>query len=321
MIELRNVRKTYVTKRLLRSNDETEAVVGLNLQIDRGGFGLLGINGAGKTTTIKMMATLLRPTDGTILLDGADSIHNESVIRAKVNMITGSDRMLYFRLSGRENLEYFAALYGMTGKEAKVHADRLLEFVNLSREGNRRVEQYSRGMKQRLSIARGLINDPEYLFLDEPTLGLDVEFASEIRSFIRDRLLSDPRRTVVLTSHYMKEVEELCPNIAILDKGHMIFHGSPAELNCRLGLSTRHSFTCSVTSQDQVNRILKSIGKNTECSEIKAREMRFSVRSDSPIASKIIEVLNRNDARDIRYESERPDLEEAVLSLSSRITA
>jgi ABC-2 type transport system ATP-binding protein len=313
MIRLRNISKTYISRKMFSTKKLTHAVQDLDLDIPTGGFGLLGLNGAGKTTTIKMMCTLLNPSKGNIKLDGFDVVKDAHKIRPKINMITGSDRMLYFRLTGRENLRYFAALYGMGDRASKKRADELLEFINLKDAADERVERYSRGMKQRLSIARGLINNPSWLFLDEPTLGLDVHIAEEIRRFIREKLLGDPNRTVVLTSHYMKEVEELCPSIGILKEGRLVYSGSPEELSRSLGLKPKHKFNVPSLGTELKNRIHAALNQTLEYSH--SDRVEFTVESDHNPASDIIKILNEMNISDIQYQSSRPDLEEAILKL------
>ncbi|GCE23733.1 ABC transporter ATP-binding protein [Dictyobacter kobayashii] len=154
--------------------EEKVAVRDLNFQIPAGQVtGLLGLNGAGKTTTIKMLSTLLAPTAGKIEIDGLDIDQHLTTVRRRVNMIAGGERMVYWRLTGRENLWYFAQLYDVEPRGLKQSIDELLQMVGLTDAADTVVERYSKGMKQRLQIARGLINDPSYLFLDEPTIGLD----------------------------------------------------------------------------------------------------------------------------------------------------
>ncbi|WP_020429348.1 ABC transporter ATP-binding protein, partial [Paenibacillus riograndensis] len=178
MIQMNEVTKIYETKNrlgLFRAETRTvTAVQSLTLSIAKGEIvGLLGLNGAGKTTTIRMLSTLLDPTSGSIEIDGMPMADNRRTVQQKVNMIAGGERMLYWRLTGRENLQYFGRLYGLNAAEIRSLSDLLLAEVGLTEAADQPVEQYSKGMKQRLQIARGLINDPEYLFLDEPTLGLD----------------------------------------------------------------------------------------------------------------------------------------------------
>ncbi len=193
MITNDNVSKIYKTGKVFRKSEYSTGVQKIDLKIPAGAYGLLGINGAGKTTTLKMIATLLRPSLGSIQLDELDTVQNEKILRSQINMITGSDRMLYFRLTGKENLFYFSSLYGMSYRESKKRVNELLSLTGLENKADKRVETYSRGMKQRLTIARGLINNPRYLLLDEPTLGLDVAIAGEIRNFIKEILLSDEK--------------------------------------------------------------------------------------------------------------------------------
>lgn len=193
-------------------------------------FGLLGPNGAGKTTTVKILCTLLEPTAGQAFVKGYDVVKDAAQVRKMVNMVAGGERMLYYRLTGRENLGYFAELYNVPKKEVTPRVNALLELVGLSDRADDEVEKYSKGMKQRLQVCRGLINDPQVLFLDEPTLGLDVNIAKDLRKFIREKIVGEQGKTVLLTTHYMYEAEELCDRVGFLHKGKLVAVGSPEEL-------------------------------------------------------------------------------------------
>lgn len=193
-------------------------------------FGLLGPNGAGKTTTVKVLCTLLEPTGGQAFVKGYDVVKDAANVRRIVNMVAGGERMLYYRLTGRENLNYFAELYDVPRGEVASRVNMLLELVGLSDRADDEVEKYSKGMKQRLQVCRGLVNDPEVLFLDEPTLGLDVNIAKDLRKFIRERIVEKEGKTVLLTTHYMYEAEELCDRVGFLSKGKLIAVGRPDEL-------------------------------------------------------------------------------------------
>ena len=197
-------------------------------------FGLLGPNGAGKTTTVKILCTLLEPTGGQAFVKGHDVVKDAARVRKMVNMVAGGERMLYFRLTGRENLEYFAELYDVPKREVKSRVNTLLELVGLSDRADDEVEKYSKGMKQRLQVCRGLINDPEVLFLDEPTLGLDVNIARDLRKFIREKIVEEQGKTVLLTTHYMYEAEELCDRVGFLNKGKLVAVGYPEELKRKM---------------------------------------------------------------------------------------
>ncbi|MNL96591.1 Daunorubicin/doxorubicin resistance ATP-binding protein DrrA [compost metagenome] len=245
MIHMQDVSKTYVAKeRLSRFRTRkvvTEAVKSLSLSIEPGQItGLLGLNGAGKTTTIRMLSTLLDPTKGHIEVDGLDMRTSRKAIQRKINMIAGGERMLYWRLTGRENLQYFGALYDLDSRLLKLRSDELLKEVGLSDAADRPVEQYSKGMKQRLQIARGLINDPDYLFLDEPTLGLDAPIARQLRSMVH-RLAREQGKGILLTSHYLQEVEELCDTVYVLNRGSLIMCDTPERITTQVaGLQTAH---------------------------------------------------------------------------------
>lgn len=231
IIEVENLKREYtVTKGAFRRKKETvRAVDGISLSVSQGEvFGLLGQNGAGKTTTIKMLITLLAPTSGVCKVLGYDTFGQEKWIRPRINFIFGGELGVYRRLSARDNLAYFGNLYLLTKKELKARTESLLELVGLKEQADQLVETYSKGMIQRLQIARGLINDPEILFMDEPTVGLDPVGARELRQIIRQ--LKSRGKTVLLTTHYLYEADELCDRIAILSSGKLMALDTPARL-------------------------------------------------------------------------------------------
>lgn len=221
------------------------AVNKISFKVKRGEiYGILGPNGAGKTTTIKMLSTLLIPSSGVATVLGMDVYEERNVraLRERINVVSGGERGLYYRLSGRQNLEFFADLYRIPKKDQKELIDRLLSMVELTDAANIKIENYSRGMKQRIHIARALINSPEILFLDEPTIGLDPEISMGIRSLIRK--LSDDGTTIILTTHYMFEAEELCDNMIILSHGNIVGRGTVEEIKSSIsGVSTMKIIT------------------------------------------------------------------------------
>lgn len=227
MLEMKEVYKSYYQdsennffKKLLKNKKiKKEVIKGINIQVPKGKIvGLLGTNGAGKTTTIRMLSTLLTPTSGSITIDGVDIISDEKSSKEKINVISGGERNIYWRLTGRENLEYFGSLYGIEKKKLDNRIKECLTIVKLLDVADVPVEKYSKGMKQRLQIAKGLINNPDYILLDEPTLGLDIVIAKELRHYIL-RLAKELNKGILLTTHYLKEVEELCDYIYLLDNG------------------------------------------------------------------------------------------------------
>lgn len=232
-IELNNVSRVYQEKKLFCKRKKKVAVDNISFYIKKGEiFGLLGPNGAGKTTTIKMMSTLLIPSSGSIKVNGFDVIKQAKDIRKFINVVYGGERGLYTRLTGKENMEYFANLYGLSKKETKNRVNEVLSKVSLLDRANDKVEHYSRGMKQRLHIARSLLNDPEIIFLDEPTIGLDPKSAREVRQIVKE--LSNAGKTVILTTHYMPEVEELCERIAIINKGKLLEISTPELIKSKI---------------------------------------------------------------------------------------
>ena len=206
------------------------AVKDLSLEIPQGKItGVLGINGAGKTTTIRMLASVIAPTSGSLTMNGVDAVKNHLWVKERINVISGGERNLHWRLTAKENLRYFGSLYGLSGASLNEKIADLLETVGLEEAADIPVERYSKGMKQRLQIARGLINDPEYLFMDEPTLGLDIVIAKEIRRLVQE-LAKEKKKGILLTTHYIREAEELCDYIYVLDKGEIIAQGTREEL-------------------------------------------------------------------------------------------
>ncbi|HSQ55034.1 MAG TPA: ABC transporter ATP-binding protein [Gemmata sp.] len=197
-------------------------------------FGLLGPNGAGKTTLIKILTTLLAPSAGSAQVDDLDVMTQADRIRPRINMVSGGESSGYGILNVRENLWLFARIYGVPTAIAHERIDRMLEIVGLTDKAKSRVSHLSTGQRQKMNFCRGFITDPKILFLDEPTLGLDVTSARAIRAFIRQWMKENPERTILLTTHYMAEADELCDRLAIIDKGKVLACDTPANLKRRV---------------------------------------------------------------------------------------
>jgi ABC-2 type transport system ATP-binding protein len=231
-IDVRDLTRTYRPRRKLLGRGETaavEALRGVSFEVEPGElFGLLGPNGAGKTTTIKILTTLLLPTSGTARVLGLDPATEHRRLRERIGYVFGGDKGLYDRISARDNLRYFADVYRVPPREQRRRIDELLEVVGLRGRERERVETYSRGMRQRLHIARGLLHDPEVLFLDEPTIGLDPVGARDLRRTVA--ALQQAGKTILLTTHYMLEADELCDRVAVIAGGRIVRQGTPAEL-------------------------------------------------------------------------------------------
>jgi ABC-2 type transport system ATP-binding protein len=195
-------------------------------------FGLLGPNGAGKTTTIRMLATLLEPTAGTALINGFDVRLQPNAVRQSLGAVLTGERSTYWKLTGRENLEYFAALNHLPPSVARLRAGDLLERLGLAHRADELVERYSSGMKQRIAIAKALLASPPVVLLDEPTVGLDPQSARNLRELILD--IKREGRTVLLTTHYMEEADQLADRIGIIDVGRIIALDTPAHLKASI---------------------------------------------------------------------------------------
>ena len=230
-IEVNNLRRVFKTTMgvIKRTTKEVVAVDGVSFVIHEGElYGLLGPNGAGKTTTVKMLTTLLIPTAGSAKIKGFDVVRDADRVRSSIGFVFGGERGLYWRLSGLDNLRYFASLYYVDPDVAKKRIDELLDLVGLKGREKEKVEGYSRGMRQRLHIARALLHDPEVLFLDEPTIGLDPVGARELRQAVRN--LQDANKTILLTTHYMFEADALCQRIAVINHGKIVALDTPENL-------------------------------------------------------------------------------------------
>ncbi|MBT3322050.1 MAG: ABC transporter ATP-binding protein [Anaerolineae bacterium] len=230
-ISVKNLKRIYKTTTgvIRRKTKEVEAVKDISFEISKGElFGLLGPNGAGKTTTTKVLTTLLIPNAGEVKINGLDIVKDANEIRKQIGFIFGGERGLYWRLSGIDNLRYFASLYHIEPEVSKKRIPYLLDLVGLKGRGDERVEGYSRGMKQRLHVARTLLHDPDILFLDEPTIGLDPVGAREFREVIRD--LQAEKKTILLTTHYMFEADSLSDRVAVIDDGIIVALDTPSAL-------------------------------------------------------------------------------------------
>src|SRR4051812_11980281 len=197
-------------------------------------FGLLGPNGAGKTTLIKILTTLLAPSAGSAWVDGLDVVTDAGAIRPRINMVSGGESSGYGILNVRENLWLFARIYGVPTSVATGRIEKMLNVVGLTDKAGSRVSYLSTGQRQKMNFCRGFITDPKILFLDEPTLGLDVTSARAIRSFVRDWMREGPGRTLLLTTHYMAEADELCDRLAIIDRGKVLACDTPGNLKKRV---------------------------------------------------------------------------------------
>ncbi|WP_186579404.1 ABC transporter ATP-binding protein [Aquibacillus kalidii] len=327
MLEAKAITKTYTVKQkqgwFKREKQQVHAVKGIDLTIEPGEIvGLLGLNGAGKTTTIKMLSTLLSPSSGTITIDGHDAVQDARYLKQMVNMIAGGERMLYFRLTGKENLAFFGRLYGLNGKELTARVNALIKLVELEDAQDLPVERYSKGMKQRLQIARGLLNQPHYLFLDEPTLGLDAPIAKQLRSIVKD-LAMEQNKGVLLTSHYLEEVEELCDRVYIIDKGTVMMHDTPANIINTVVLDYRVIVTTAHLNETFKHDIIKT-------ASTKQLSIEFYDTGDGTVwevtasfdpTQVFLDIIMTHHQPIFKLEMKMPKLEDAILQLAKERSA
>ena len=210
---------------------EITALQGVNLRVNREEvFGILGPNGAGKTTMIKILCTLISPNEGSAFVNGLDVVRDGKLIRKSIGYIISDERSFYWRLTGRQNLAFFSHLNNLDGKKARVRIEEILELTDLLKEADKMFKDYSTGMKQKLAIARGLLTDPELIFMDEPTRSLDPSTAQHIRNFIREKLVREKKSTVLIATHNLQEAEEMCSRLAILHQSKIRACGELSDI-------------------------------------------------------------------------------------------
>ena len=317
-IEAADLRRTYKTHTgtVRRRSKEIEAVRGISFSVEPGElFGLLGPNGAGKTTTIKMLITLLIPTGGSARVLGLDVVHDATEVRRRIGYVFGGERGVYERLSGYDNLRYFAELYGVPAREQKRRIEELLELVGLKDREHERAEGYSRGMKQRLHVARGLLHDPDVLFLDEPTIGLDPVGARDVRSTIAS--LTAAGKTVLLTTHYMFEADALCDRIAVITQGEIVAEGTPEDLKRGVADGTVIEVEVYGVADEIVQRV-RAIGGVTAVAveeREQAQVLVVQTGQGAELTQAILGCLNGSDIGRISHRE--PTLEDAYVALVS----
>jgi ABC-2 type transport system ATP-binding protein len=304
-----------VTKGMVRrTRSQVVAVKDVSFEVDYGElFGVVGPNGAGKTTTIKMLTTMLLPTSGNASVLGYDCAKDVTKVRERIGIVLGGERGLYTRVSAVDNLNYFADLYGVPRNIRDKRVKDLLDFMGLSERAHNRVETYSKGMKQRLLLARGLINDPDIIFLDEPTVGLDPEIALETRRMVKELVAKG--KTILLTTHYMFEADELCKRVAVIRNGEIVALDTPSGLK-------KYVMDTSVVEIEGYGITEKEVAKFKEVPDVVSvsadlGEQKQVIKLQTPKGSEIIaevqQILKNSRIYDIKIKE--PTLEDAYLRL------
>lgn len=302
---------------------ELVALQAVNLTVERGElFGLLGPNGAGKTTLIKILTTLLSPTSGWARVAGADVTSQPDLVRPKINMVSGGESSGYGLLTVRENLWMFSQFYGVPSKEANERIEALLEMVGMKDRMHTKSSDLSTGLRQKMNIVRGFLTDPEVLFLDEPTLGLDVGASRDVRKFIIEWLKADRERTLLLTTHYMVEADELCDRVAIINKGRVLACDTPSALKQRLQKDALFEIQTSplngLSQQMLVAQpeVTKAAIQETET----GARLSISLVEESALA-RVINLFTQKDVKVMSLSKREPTLEDVFVDLVGRSMA
>jgi ABC-2 type transport system ATP-binding protein len=292
------------------------ALDGVNIEVRPGElFGLLGPNGAGKTTLIKILTTLLAPTSGQALVDGHDVVREASIIRPKINIVSGGESCGYGVLTVEENLWLFTQIYGVSNSLARERISRMLKIVELEEKASTKVSHLSTGQRQKMNFCRGFVTDPKFLFLDEPTLGLDVTSARRIRQFIREWVAEVPGRTLLLTTHYMTEADELCDRLAIIDKGKVLVCDTPAALKRQVQRYPLFELNLTPTGNgrpaiEQLAGVHQATFRETET----GIELKVSLHEEAAIGS-VVQRIIESKARILTLKKVEPTLENVFIEL------
>jgi ABC-2 type transport system ATP-binding protein len=300
---------------------ELVALDDVNVEVHRGEiFGLLGPNGAGKTTLIKILTTLLSPSSGRAWVDGLDVETQAPEIRRRINMVTGGETSGYGLLTIQENLWMFAQFYGLDYKTTNRRTEELLNVVGLADRKRSKVSDLSTGLRQKMNFVRGFITDPQIIFLDEPTLGLDVGASREVRDYIKRWVSDNPEKTVLLTTHYMAEADELCDRVAIIDRGKILACDSPFSLKHALQHDaifrlhvTRGSVPETASTVCQIEGVRKCVQRHVD----EHTELDLILDAEDVLASVIVS-LGQQQNRLLSLEKREPTLEDVFMSLVGR---
>lgn len=299
---------------------ELVALDKVNLEIQPGElFGLLGPNGAGKTTLIKILTTLLAPTSGEAVVAGYNVAEHPEEVRPRINMVSGGESSGYGLLTVRENLWMFAQFYGINSKVANKRIKELLEIVGLGDRINTKSSDLSTGLRQKMNIVRGFLTDPQVLFLDEPTLGLDVGASRDVRSFIRTWVDENKEKTLLLTTHYMVEADELCDRVAIINKGKVLACDRPSVL--KKDLQKDAIFRIKVNQMNGTGLdVFSSIGgvRKVTLDEQDGHELMEFILQEEDVLGQIINRMNEHDIHILNLEKREPTLEDVFVSLTGK---
>ena len=316
-VEASNLGRIYRTKkRESGSGDQIIALDGVNLEIERGElFGLLGPNGAGKTTFIKILTTLLAPTSGEARVAGHSVSEDPWAVRRHINMVSGGESSGYGLLTVEENLWMFSQFYGIDWKTSRKRIAELLDVVGLADRAKTKIYHLSTGMRQKMNFARGFITDPEIIFLDEPTLGLDVQTARVLRDFVRSWIKDRDEKTLLLTTHYMQEADDLCDRVAIIDQGKILACDTPGNLKRDLSeASVFHLNVKDISEPASLFDEMFGIQNFAHTDKNGSTELNFILENENALMP-ILTQIERSGGHLISLEKRDPTLEDVFIKL------
>lgn len=325
VVQVKDLKKSFVSrkKKFFKTVEKKElkAVDGVSFDIYKGEiFGLLGPNGAGKTTTIKMITGLLVPSSGTVTLDGIDVVQKPKEALKRIGVVLAGDRGVYWKLTGRENLEYFAAMYGYGPRAAKVRTQEIIDELKIEEFADILVEKYSTGMKQKIALGKALIPNSKVVLLDEPTLGLDPQSAINLRETIVK--LKEEGKTILLTTHYMEEADFLCDRIAIVDGGKIIALDTSENLKKQIDKVKSIEFQVSLYN-DEIESRIKAIEKIEKVVYEYAEDsgiykVKVFHNNGDDIIQEILDILKSFGAKLSLVNVKEPSLEDVFIHLTGK---
>jgi ABC-2 type transport system ATP-binding protein len=331
-IQTMNLTKTFKSKTqafqygILRRRQTIaiNAIDNLNLEIKKGElFGLLGPNGAGKTTLVKMLCTLLPPTEGTALINGYDINSQQMQVKRSIGTLFSiGERGFFWRLNGYRNLEFFAAIYNVPRQKRRQRIMETLKLVGLENSAFDLYQKYSGGMKRRLSLARTLLPDPPILLLDEPTTGLDVISSRNIREFVKNNVSQESGKTVLYTTHYIEEAAQICDRIGILSHGHLIALDTPNALRDKIKKQERVFLIVQDITPEQTKDLrsiegVMEINENSEALMLNQKGLCIELKNVDQLPS-IFDYLFGHKIKLVNFKREEPTLEDAFIELTKR---
>jgi ABC-2 type transport system ATP-binding protein len=315
-VETESLTRVFNPKKKKEGKSVT-ALDSVDLRIERGElFGLLGPNGAGKTTLLKILSTLLLPTSGKAYVAGFDVAKDFQEVRKRINMVSGGEISGYGLLTVRENLWMFTQFYGMKSAVAFKQIDTMLELFGMADKKNEKVRTLSTGMRQKMNVIRGFVTDPDILFLDEPTLGLDVNASRVIRDYIVEWVEKRPDKTVLLTTHYMAEADQLCDRIAIIDDGKILACDAPDTLKRLVKTSTMLKIDVTLLNNKNVLDKIPGVEKFTYTDDPASNltSLKFVLQDESAVSDIVSEIVH-SGAKILALRKTEPTLEDVFIKM------